>query len=154
MLEDVELGAEEAAVEVAVDVAAADRAENLVASKEVKQTKTIYKRQSNAKPKQNTQMNTRCSVVVSGKTVIVEPHRHDGVFIARGKEDALVTRNLVPGSEVYGEKRISVEVSESFSILIFVSLFSCQYGLNAICLLSDYCSGLLSLPFFSLCIIS
>ena len=45
-----------------------------------------------------------------GKTVIIEPHRHEGVFIARGKEDALVTLNLVPGSEVYGEKRISVEV--------------------------------------------
>ncbi|XP_013178682.1 PREDICTED: rRNA 2'-O-methyltransferase fibrillarin isoform X1 [Papilio xuthus] len=44
-----------------------------------------------------------------GKQVIIEPHRHPGVFIARGKEDALVTRNLVPGSEVYGEKRISVE---------------------------------------------
>ncbi|XP_063630550.1 rRNA 2'-O-methyltransferase fibrillarin [Cydia splendana] len=44
-----------------------------------------------------------------GKQVIIEPHRHAGVFIARGKEDALVTRNLVPGSEVYGEKRISVE---------------------------------------------
>ncbi|XP_044728129.1 rRNA 2'-O-methyltransferase fibrillarin isoform X2 [Chrysoperla carnea] len=44
-----------------------------------------------------------------GKTVVVEPHRHEGVFIARGKEDALVTLNLVPGSEVYGEKRISVE---------------------------------------------
>lgn len=46
-----------------------------------------------------------------GKTVVIEPHRHEGVFIARGKEDALVTRNFVPGSEVYGEKRISVEVS-------------------------------------------
>ncbi|VVC94536.1 unnamed protein product [Leptidea sinapis] len=44
-----------------------------------------------------------------GKQVILEPHRHPGVFIARGKEDALVTKNLVPGSEVYGEKRISVE---------------------------------------------
>ncbi|XP_026324544.1 rRNA 2'-O-methyltransferase fibrillarin [Hyposmocoma kahamanoa] len=44
-----------------------------------------------------------------GKTVVIEPHRHPGVFIARGKEDALVTKNLVPGSEVYGEKRISVE---------------------------------------------
>jgi hypothetical protein len=42
---------------------------------------------------------------------MVEPHRHEGVFVARGKEDALVTLNLVPGSEVYGEKRISVEVS-------------------------------------------
>lgn len=46
-----------------------------------------------------------------GKAVVIEPHRHDGVFVARGKEDALVTLNLVPGSEVYGEKRISVEVS-------------------------------------------
>lgn len=44
-----------------------------------------------------------------GRTIIIEPHRHEGVFIARGKEDALVTLNLVPGSEVYGEKRISVD---------------------------------------------
>ena len=34
-----------------------------------------------------------------------------GVFIARGKEDALVTLNLVPGDTVYGEKKISVEVN-------------------------------------------
>jgi rRNA 2'-O-methyltransferase fibrillarin len=47
-----------------------------------------------------------------GKKVIVEPHRHEGVFICRGKEDALVTRNMVPGDAVYGEKRISVEGSE------------------------------------------
>jgi rRNA 2'-O-methyltransferase fibrillarin len=39
----------------------------------------------------------------------VEPHRHEGVFIARGKEDLLVTKNLVPGESVYGEKRISVD---------------------------------------------
>jgi len=44
-----------------------------------------------------------------GKTVVVEPHRHEGVFIARGKEDALVTKNMAPGESVYGEKRISVE---------------------------------------------
>ncbi|KAK7576486.1 hypothetical protein V9T40_012772 [Parthenolecanium corni] len=44
-----------------------------------------------------------------GKTVIIEPHRHGGVFIARGKEDALVTKNMVVGDSVYGEKRISVE---------------------------------------------
>lgn len=33
-----------------------------------------------------------------------------GVFICRGKEDALVTKNMVVGESVYGEKRISVEV--------------------------------------------
>lgn len=44
-----------------------------------------------------------------GAKVVVEEHRHKGVFIARGKEDALVTRNMVPGESVYGEKRISVE---------------------------------------------
>ena len=36
-----------------------------------------------------------------------------GVFIARGKEDVLVTRNMVTGESVYGEKRISVDVSYS-----------------------------------------
>lgn len=42
--------------------------------------------------------------------MLVEPHRHAGVFIAKGKEDALVTKNLVPGEAVYNEKRISVQV--------------------------------------------
>jgi rRNA 2'-O-methyltransferase fibrillarin len=50
----------------------------------------------------------------AGKNVIIEPHRHEGVFIARGKEDALVTLNMVPGEAVYGEKRISVEVRENY----------------------------------------
>jgi len=45
-----------------------------------------------------------------GAKVIVERHRHEGIFISRGKEDALLTLNLVPGESVYGEKRISVEV--------------------------------------------
>jgi rRNA 2'-O-methyltransferase fibrillarin len=44
-----------------------------------------------------------------GAKVVIEPHRHDGIFIAKGKEDALVTKNMVPGESVYGEKRISVD---------------------------------------------
>ena len=48
-----------------------------------------------------------------GSKVLVEPHRHEGVFVARGKEDALVTLNSTPGVAVYGEKRISVEVPPS-----------------------------------------
>lgn len=47
-----------------------------------------------------------------GAQTVVEKHRHDGVFIAHGKEDALVTKNMVPGEVVYGEKRISVETPE------------------------------------------
>jgi rRNA 2'-O-methyltransferase fibrillarin len=47
-----------------------------------------------------------------GKTVVVEPHRHPGTFISRGKEDALCTINSTPGDAVYGEKRISVEGAE------------------------------------------
>lgn len=46
-----------------------------------------------------------------GAKVIVEPHRHEGIFVARGKEDALVTKNSTPGISVYGEKRISVEAT-------------------------------------------
>ncbi|CAI7616237.1 unnamed protein product [Penicillium palitans] len=45
-----------------------------------------------------------------GAKVVIEPHRHAGIFVARGgKEDMLVTKNLTPGTAVYGEKRISVE---------------------------------------------
>lgn len=49
--------------------------------------------------------------------MIVEPHqRLAGVFISRGKEDALVTKNLVPGDAVYGEKRISVDIENGGKI--------------------------------------
>ena len=44
-----------------------------------------------------------------GSNVILKPHRHPGVFIAEGKESLLVTKNLVPGEAVYGEKRISID---------------------------------------------
>ncbi|GAA0144512.1 RNA processing factor [Lithospermum erythrorhizon] len=44
-----------------------------------------------------------------GSKVVVEPHRHEGVFIAKGKEDALCTKNMVPGESVYNEKRVSVQ---------------------------------------------
>jgi len=47
-----------------------------------------------------------------GAKVIVEKHRHAGIFIAHGKEDALVTKNMVTGESVYGEKRIVVEAAE------------------------------------------
>lgn len=68
-----------------------------------------------------------------GSRVTIEPHRHEGrtwvmeviksyqshcgqcsgVFIARGREDSLVTRNMVVGESVYGEKRITVETEVS-----------------------------------------
>ncbi|KIV97408.1 rRNA 2'-O-methyltransferase fibrillarin [Exophiala mesophila] len=48
--------------------------------------------------------------IKGGAKVVIEPHRHPGVFVARGgKEDLLVTKNLTPGESVYGEKRISVD---------------------------------------------
>ena len=47
-----------------------------------------------------------------GAKVAVEPHRYEGVFIGRGgKEDVLLTKNFAVGESVYGEKRISVEVT-------------------------------------------
>jgi len=57
-----------------------------------------------------------------GKKVFIEPHRHAGVFIARGKEDALVTKNMAIGDSVYGEKRIAVE-EEGNKLLSPVCLF-------------------------------
>lgn len=43
-----------------------------------------------------------------------------GVFISRGKEDALVTKNMVVGESVYGEKRISVDVRAPFFLFTYV----------------------------------
>jgi len=48
----------------------------------------------------------------AGAKVVIQKHRHDGVFIAKGKDDALCTKNLVPGNSVYGEKRITVEEND------------------------------------------
>jgi rRNA 2'-O-methyltransferase fibrillarin len=46
-----------------------------------------------------------------GSKVVIQKHRHEGIFKAVGKEDALLTKNMVTGESVYGEKRIVVEVS-------------------------------------------
>ena len=45
-----------------------------------------------------------------GSKVVVDPHKHKGVFVARAKGDALCTRSINPGESVYGEKRVSVQV--------------------------------------------
>merc|ERR1712001_626563 len=44
--------------------------------------------------------------------VVIEPHRMEGVFVAKGKDDSLVTKNMVLGESVYGEKRIAGESGE------------------------------------------
>lgn len=41
--------------------------------------------------------------------VVIEPHRFEGVFISKGKSDSLLTKNMVMGESVYGEKRMAVE---------------------------------------------
>ncbi|KAF7132125.1 hypothetical protein RHSIM_Rhsim09G0199600 [Rhododendron simsii] len=48
-----------------------------------------------------------------GSKVVTGKHRHKGVFITWGKEDALCTKNLVPGEAVYNEKRVSVQAPGS-----------------------------------------
>jgi len=48
-----------------------------------------------------------------GAKVVVIPHRHAGIFVAKGKDDALCTKNLDPGNSVYGEKRVTVEAEDT-----------------------------------------
>ncbi|KAJ0966634.1 hypothetical protein J5N97_023551 [Dioscorea zingiberensis] len=47
--------------------------------------------------------------VKDGKKVVVVPHRHDGVFIAKGEEYALCTKSMVVGESVYGENLLTVQ---------------------------------------------
>jgi len=61
--------------------------------------------------------------VGAGAKVVVEPHeRFPGVFIMRGKDDALLTKNTVPGESVYNEKRVTVEVSTNQNLRLLKSL--------------------------------
>jgi rRNA 2'-O-methyltransferase fibrillarin len=46
-----------------------------------------------------------------GSRVVVEPFRHAGIYVVKGKDDALATKNMVVGESVYGEKRVSVETA-------------------------------------------
>jgi len=44
--------------------------------------------------------------------VMVVPHeRFEGIYVVKGKDDAIATKNLNPGESVYNEKRVSIEVS-------------------------------------------
>lgn len=65
-----------------------------------------------------------------GSKAVVVPHKHAGVFISKSKEDALCTKNMVPGESVYGEKRVSVQVRD----FLLVSRFYCL-----LLLLDRYC---------------
>lgn len=51
-----------------------------------------------------------------GAKVVVEPHRHGGIFIGRGKEDMLLTKNLTPGENVYKEKLVSVDGTDGTKV--------------------------------------
>jgi rRNA 2'-O-methyltransferase fibrillarin len=66
---------------------------------------------NNLKKKNQTKIILKSSPkkIFGGNKIIIEKHRHFGVFIARGKEDALCTKNLVIGDSVYGEKRILIK---------------------------------------------
>jgi rRNA 2'-O-methyltransferase fibrillarin len=44
------------------------------------------------------------------------PHRHEGIFIIKGKEDKLATLNTDTGHSVYGEKRVSIETSSTTGV--------------------------------------
>ena len=54
----------------------------------------------------------------AGAKVAVEAHpRFPGVYVSRGKDDLLMTKNQTVGESVYNEKRISAEVSTHKDLL-------------------------------------
>ena len=62
------------------------------------------------RPGSRTPVGGRVGGMKGGSKVVVQPHKHSGVFITRAKEDALCTRNMCPGESVYGEKHVSVQI--------------------------------------------
>ncbi len=81
--------------------------------KEQRTKKEFMKKRSfsNKNDTRNRKVNKRKGTAITHntKSLIVEEHpRFKGVFIGRGKEDMLLTLNALPGTTVYGEKRVSV----------------------------------------------
>jgi hypothetical protein len=63
-----------------------------------------------------------------GSQAVIVPHKHAGVFISKSKEDALCTKNMVPGESVYGEKRVSVQVRASSCSVMQLLMFTTSIG--------------------------
>ncbi|KAL8168349.1 hypothetical protein V2J09_009848 [Rumex salicifolius] len=62
-------------------------------------------------------MAAKSSISSFNDEVVVMPHRIEGVFIAKGKNDyAICTKNLVPGEAVDGEDLISVKNEDGTEI--------------------------------------
>lgn len=51
----------------------------------------------------------RGGIGAGAKTLVVPHDRFKGIYILKGKDDALVTKNINPGESVYNEKRVTVE---------------------------------------------
>ena len=41
--------------------------------------------------------------------MVIEPHRLEGVFLMKGKDDALVTKNMAPGESVRGRSEAPIQ---------------------------------------------
>ncbi|RLM55677.1 Fibrillarin [Panicum miliaceum] len=57
-----------------------------------------------------------------GSKVVVEPHRHSGVFISRAKEDALCTRNMCPGESKEDSTKVEYRVWNAFRSKLAVAV--------------------------------
>ena len=66
------------------------------------------------------------------KAVVVEPHRHNGVFVARGKEDALVTLDM----EQPGSKVLYLGAASGLAFLLFLTLLDQMFGFGVLDLVS------------------
>ncbi|CAN1151856.1 rRNA 2'-O-methyltransferase fibrillarin 2 [Linum perenne] len=76
-----------------------------------------FARQSRKSTYKGNSMAANSSYSFFDDEVVVEPHKFEGVYIAKGKnDDAICTENLVPGEAVNGEELISVKNKDGIEI--------------------------------------
>ena len=73
-----------------------------------------------------------------GSKVVIEPHRHEGVFLSKGRDDFILTKNLVPGEAIYLQRETDLCPGlYDFKMLcgfIFVKLWKQVYRNPTVCL--------------------
>jgi len=63
----------------------------------------------------------------------IEAHKHEGVFILRGKYDCLLTKDLTKGISVYGEKLIQGLISDGPTIFRIWNPFRSKIAASVMC---------------------
>ncbi|CAG2112911.1 unnamed protein product, partial [Medioppia subpectinata] len=99
-------------------------------------SKSIGNRQDFKNDRNMREINKKRGTNIAGasKSVVIETHpKFPDIYIGRGKEDVLLTLNMIPGTSVYNEKRLTVEKNGEKTEYRFWNCFRSKLAAGIVC---------------------